>query len=265
MIDRSWFEIVDSFPVGAKRVRYWDMAATEKTKENEEPCWTVGVRMSRTSEGLIFVEHVEDLQGAPGTVEKVVRQRADLDNSEVGRHPIRMEEEPGSSGKNNTNNYQRNVLPMYDFKGDRPTGAKDVRIVPFANQVEAGNVYLVRGSWNARYLEALEALPDAGWDYGDASSGAYNFLAGLGKVAGRIRVAESRGSSSATRRVQEGQEPPEPDMVPVYHDGRCIGYEQPHTEAQAKVLNLLPVYEEGKLVRYDRTARPYGHKRKGLS
>jgi phage terminase large subunit-like protein len=188
-------------------------------------------------DGIVYIEHVEDFQEQSGQAERVIRQRADLDASEVGRHPIRMEEEPGASGKANTVNYRTKVLPMYDYKGERASGAKPVRFVPFANQAEAGNVYLVRGAWNSRYLDALEGLPDAGWDHADATSGAYNYLAGIDRAQGRIRVIEGgvgkRGDGAQPARKTDVH--PE-GTVPVYDRGRFIGYERELRDALSGTL-----------------------------
>ncbi len=261
MIERSWFETVDEVPSDAKRVRSWDWAATKKVKETDEPCWTVGTKISRTSEGFIFIEDVADIQENPARVELLVMNTASADGQAV---PIRGELEPGASGKSHINNYQRNVVPMYDFKGlDVRSGDKETRLRPFINQAEAGNVFIKRASWNERVLDALEALPDAGWDYADSISLGYNFLAGLDKAPARVRVIDSgRGT---TGKVREVENTPTDDMVPVYWDGRCIGYEPAHSAENLEVLNLLSVYENGKLVRYDRTARPYGARKRGLS
>jgi predicted phage terminase large subunit-like protein len=183
-IKREDFEIVQELPVNARRVRYWDLAATDAKEVGTEPSWTVGIRMSRTPEGLIFIEDMVEMQANPGRVELVVRQTADLDTIAV---MVRMEQEPGSAGKNNIHNYRTRVLSPFNFKGDRPSGAKEVRIRPFIGQVEAGNVYLLAGKWNERYLTMMEELPEKGWDHADATSGAYSYLAG-GRPRARVRI-----------------------------------------------------------------------------
>jgi len=55
------------------------------------------------------------------------------------------------------------------------TGNKRARVRPFRAQCEAGNVYLVRGAWNAAYLQELCAF-DAGKhdDQVDGSGCAFN-------------------------------------------------------------------------------------------
>jgi len=39
---REWCAVVDQVPADLEVVRYWDLAATEKTELND-PDWTVGV------------------------------------------------------------------------------------------------------------------------------------------------------------------------------------------------------------------------------
>ena len=47
---REWCAIVDHAPVELDIVRYWDLAATEKTEFND-PDWTVGVKLGRDRSG----------------------------------------------------------------------------------------------------------------------------------------------------------------------------------------------------------------------
>ena len=58
------------------------------------------------------------------------------------------------------------------------TGKKEIRWLPFAAQVEAGNVNMVKGPWNNDVLEELDMQPDAPRkDITDALSGAFSKLA----------------------------------------------------------------------------------------
>ena len=88
-----------------------------------------------------------------------------------------FEIEGGSSGKDVERDTIR-MLSGYDVKGDSPTGSKEVRMVPFARQVEAGNVAILAGEWNEEYLDYIVLFPNGGLDDGDASSGSFNELAG---------------------------------------------------------------------------------------
>ena len=59
---------------------------------------------------------------------------------------------------------------------DRPTGDKIKRADTFAVQLNAGNVYMLRGGWNAEYKGSLSIFRMANKDQVDATSGAFNML-----------------------------------------------------------------------------------------
>lgn len=173
--ERQWFELVDAAPVEvARRVRFWDMAATEAKLENKDPDWTVGFKMSKTRQGLYYIEHVLRFRKNPGATEEIIRQTADADGRSV---VVAMEQEPGSSGKTVIHNF-RKMLSSYIFKGYPPSGSKVVRAGPFASQCESGNVYLVKGPWVNPFLDEIDVFPssDAHDDQVDAGSGAYHVL-----------------------------------------------------------------------------------------
>lgn len=168
-IKRYWFKFVDAAPVNARRVRYWDKAGTEGGGK-----YSAGVLMSRTDEGLIYVENVVHGQWSALGREKVIKQTAELD-AKRGPVTIWHEQEPGSGGKESAEATTRSLAghPVYS---DKVTGDKDTRLDPFAAQLEAGNVYLVRNDdWNESYIEELCAIPQGKFrDQGDASAGAFN-------------------------------------------------------------------------------------------
>jgi predicted phage terminase large subunit-like protein len=66
------------------------------------------------------------------------------------------------------------------------TGAKEVRASGFASQVNAGNVWAIRGAWNHAYLSELRSFREGCLhdDQVDASADAFAELAG----ARRMRV-----------------------------------------------------------------------------
>ena len=76
-----------------QRVRYWDFAATEQ-KEDVDSDWTAGVLMG-VENGEYQVQDVQRFREGPAEVEVRVRTQAQLDGPSV---PVRIEEEPGSSG-----------------------------------------------------------------------------------------------------------------------------------------------------------------------
>lgn len=171
---REWFEIVDVRPHGLRLVRFWDIAGTEP-KPGKDPDWTRGCLLGVSREGVYYLCDMVGTQATAGQVEALIRQTAELDGKAV---PIRMEQEPGSSGKAVIDNYLRRVLPGFDFRGVPSTGSKEVRANPVASQAYAGNVKLVRGPWINAFLEEAEMFPMPGYhdDQVDALSGAFHFL-----------------------------------------------------------------------------------------
>lgn len=175
--DRSWFQLVDVMPAQARRVRYWDLAASEP-REGQDPDWTVGARVSRDPDGVFYIEDVVRARLRPGPRDALIRQTAELDGPSV---PIWIEEEPGASGKSVTDHFVRRLLIGFEVRGHRVTGPKAARAGPLSSQAEAGNVRLVRGQWNAEFLEELEAFTGDASDSShddqvDAASGAFSHV-----------------------------------------------------------------------------------------
>lgn len=173
MFPRELARVVDAAPVEVRRLRYWDKAGTEGGGK-----FTAGVRMAIDSDGLVYVEDVVRAQHEALRRRKLMRVTAELDGVTV-EHVI--EQEPGSSGKDSAGDDVRNLAGF--TASYRPaSGDKFLRADPFASQWQAGNVRLVRGTWNKAYLDEMElARPGAAFlDQMDASSGAYNELAGTG-------------------------------------------------------------------------------------
>lgn len=175
LFKRDWFRIVDQSPRHVRRVRYWDMASTEPTAANPDPDWTVGALVARDDSGNWYICHIERFRLSPQQAAQRIRQTAELDGQSTY---IRMEEEPGSSGKMAIDYYHRHVLADFPFKGVRSSGDKQTRAAPLSSQAEAGNVYLVRGDWISDFLNEASVFPyGAHDDQVDAVSGAYGELA----------------------------------------------------------------------------------------
>jgi len=178
---RAWFPIVEASPARARRVRYWDKAATA-----DGGAYTAGVLMAWDGE-LFYVDDVVRGQWSSGERNTVMKQAADMD-AQAYQNTVHVwvEQEPGSGGKESAEAtiHQLAGFPVF---AEPVTGSKDVRLEPFAAQCEAGNVRLVRGSWNADYVEELCAVPSGKYrDQSDASGGAFNKLS-LGQQGSRTR------------------------------------------------------------------------------
>ena len=89
---------------------------------------------------------------------------------------VRWEMEGGASGKRDSYHIAT-MLAGYDARGVRPQGDKITRAKGLSAQSLAGNVSLVRGDWNERWLAHMHGQPGlAHDDIMDASSGAFNEL-----------------------------------------------------------------------------------------
>lgn len=164
----EWFEIIGAVPAGCTRIRYWDKAGADEGKGD----FTVGVLMARDSKGFFYVEDVVRGQWTAHPRNEKIKQTAELDNQKYGNVEIHIEQPPGLA-KESTDEVVR-LLAGYSVYADPVRGDKVERAEPFKAQCEAGNVKLVRGEWNRKYLDELAAFP-AGKndDQVDASSGAF--------------------------------------------------------------------------------------------
>lgn len=188
---REWFKIVDESPAELTRCRYWDKAATE-----DGGARTAGVLEGIHQDGRLFIEDVVKGQWATGTRDDIILQTAYLDRNRRGNTvAIWVEQEPGSGGKESAQLSVR-LLSGFPVYTERVTGSKDVRLEPFRAQCEAGNVYLVKGAWNAEYIDELISIPNGRFrDQSDASSGSYNKLA-LARHKTSFAFSYTRGITS---------------------------------------------------------------------
>jgi predicted phage terminase large subunit-like protein len=165
----SWLPVVESAPPIAQRARYWDRAATDGGG-----CATAGVLMGLDFEGQVYVLDVVRGHWSPGDRDRVIRQTAERDGTRVA---VWVEQEPGSAGVDSVAATAR-LLAGFNVSPDRVTGSKDRRLEPLAAQAQAGRVHLVRGPWNASFVDELCLVPNGPYrDQADAAGGAYNRLA----------------------------------------------------------------------------------------
>ena len=171
MIKRHWFDYVTDVPASAKRIRYIDKAATQ-----DGGAWTAMVLMAELN-GTFYIEDVVRGQWSSNEREENIKKMIKLDTLKYGsKYVAYIEQEPGSGGKESAEHTIQNNAG-YRIKADRPTGDKDTRLLPFADQAEAGNVKLLVASWNHDYLEEITAIPNSTYrDQGDATAGAFNKL-----------------------------------------------------------------------------------------
>lgn len=157
MFDNRW---LDTPIIAVRRVRYWDLAATEANEHND-PDYSVGTRLALLSDGRLVVEDVQRFRKNPAGTEAHVKAVAQMDGPGVS---IYIEQEPGSAGKQLISNWSRHILPNYHVAGHAKTRSKEEMIVPVSARASQGDILVVRGSWNSDWLDELTAFPAVGHD-----------------------------------------------------------------------------------------------------
>lgn len=189
----SWFgQRVRSAPYDSLRVRYWDRASTQNGG-----CYTAGVLMAKDREGRLYIEDCVHGQWEPNERNDIIVATAHKDRSRYGPKndpAIVVEAERGSTGLEAFQGLARRLMG-FRVREDQPSGDKDTRAEPWADQLAAKNVWLVENQsapWDiAGYIQEHELFrPDPTStkrgkykDQVDASAGALKML-GSSRAAG---------------------------------------------------------------------------------
>lgn len=184
-------EVLDREPDDlVRRVRFWDLAATPEGAA-PDPDFTAGVLMGLRTSGRVVLLDVIHGRWSPATIETTVRRAAEVDGQSVS---VGIEQEPGSAGVHVVSDYAVR-LAGWHVVGERATGPQLTRVLPWAAQVDAGNVAAVRGPWLRGFLEEARAYRGDGSTHDDqvvAAAGAYRMLVGpVGAVAQPAAAVET--------------------------------------------------------------------------
>lgn len=173
LFKKGWFTPVKALPVGCRFVRGWDLAATE----DKEAAATAGVLIARAPDGrFIIVDSVREQLGPMG-VERLMKAIAEQDRARYGTVRGSYPQDPGQAGKAQAQHIMRHVLTGFDYHFSPESGDKETRALPLAAQAEAGNVFLLEGSWNDAFLDEVATFPMGKWkDQMDAASRAFTEL-----------------------------------------------------------------------------------------
>ena len=169
------WQFIDLCPPLIHVCRGWDLASVSaKTKSQKmNRARSAGVKMGIDRLGRIVIVHVAKGHWTPGEVEKKMRSITEVDGHGVVQD---FPQDPGQAGKSQKRALGAN-LHGFTFYSSTETGDKATRAEPLQAQQEAGNVFLVRGSWNKSFIEEAASFPaGAQKDQIDASSRAYSRL-----------------------------------------------------------------------------------------
>lgn len=174
-----------AFPeiISVKRgTRFWDLAGTEKDVDKPDPDSTASA-LTVVFNDKTYILDVTNDRLEPEQVETLMLQTARVDGVRV---KVRLEQEPGQSGKSQVGRYTK-LLKGFDVEGIPSSGDKRVRASPLAAQVNAGNVIMLRGPWNRKFLDQIANFPFGKHDdMVDASSTSFNHETGVTRLFKKI-------------------------------------------------------------------------------
>lgn len=167
---------VDAIPAGVQQwCRGWDLAATEGSGD-----YTAGAKLGRLHDGRIVIADVVRRQFAVHKRDALIKSTAQGDGSGIKQS---LPQDPGQAGKVQVSAFAA-LLMGYQVHTSPETGDKISRARPFASQVNAGNVVMLRAPWNREFLDELRTFPNGlNDDQVDAASRAF---AGLLQPRGGI-------------------------------------------------------------------------------
>lgn len=168
--DRSWVEEVTSAPIRAKRVRAWDLAASEPSEVNRDPDWTVGVKMSKDTDGNFYIEGMKRFRKKSGTRDELMLSTAAADGRET---LVGIPVDAGASGlyaaKEICKKFVNNGFKTKQVKVSNKS--KLTRFEPFSTAAQCGLIRVVVSSFDKADLETfykeLEAFTDDGKGHDD--------------------------------------------------------------------------------------------------
>lgn len=190
--DRSWFndKIIVAIPNEAEiraRVRFWDLAATEKKitgRKINDPDETVGTKWSWDGK-YHYIEHQVCGFWAWDDIKKVIYETAVQDGPYT---KIVVEQEPGAGGKNQVAElatYIRERLPGHSrVEGKPPEGDKVMRANTWFAEAKMGLIFLIQGEWVMPFLDQLDCFNMCRHDDKiDSASGARHSVAPIKRWA----------------------------------------------------------------------------------
>ena len=156
-----------------KKVRAYDLAASSGKGD-----YSTGILLGLDEKDNIWILDVYRSQDGTDKRDAKILQISELDGRETR---IRIPQDPGSAGKS-LSHYFIKMLSGFTVISLPVSGNKETRAEPFAIQVNAGNVKMVRADWNRDLINELEMFPyGKNDDQVDALSDAFDEITKKGK------------------------------------------------------------------------------------
>jgi len=151
-----------------RKVRAYDLAASSGKGD-----YSAGVLLGVDEENRYWILDVYRSQDSTEKRDAKILQISELDGRETR---IRIPQDPGSAGKS-LSHYFIKMLSGFIVNCPTVSGNKETRAEPFAIQVNAGNVSMIKADWNKDLIKELEVFPyGKNDDQVDALSDAFDEL-----------------------------------------------------------------------------------------
>ena len=150
MFKPDMIQTIDAVPAGVtKWVRGWDLASTT------DGDYTAGAKLGKLPDGRYIITDMVRLRCGPDERDAALKRTAEADGRNIH---ISIPQDPGQAGKTQVL-YLTRQLSGYRVKSTPESGNKETRAEPFAAQVNAGNVIMLRATWNATLIEEMRQFP----------------------------------------------------------------------------------------------------------
>ncbi len=171
--DRSWFngKILNQPPEKVKkRVRFWDLAGTEKKTAKDDPDESVGSLISSFEEmdekGKKDTHYCIEHQACGyWSWEKLLNSIANVARHDGPFVTVVLEEEPGSGGKNQVAAVKEYFQRYPELRSHKVVGqrARDVgdRVMAanhWFSLASSGKMWIVKGEWNSIFLNQVDGF-----------------------------------------------------------------------------------------------------------
>lgn len=146
--------VIDALPAEAKWARGWDLASAV------DGDWTAGVRLGRLPDGKLVIADVARFRRGPDQRDAAIVNTAAADGRSTKQS---IPQDPGQAGKSQVL-YLTRELSGFNVVSSTESGDKVTRAEPIAAQINVGNVSMLRGGWNADFVDELRMFPNGTHD-----------------------------------------------------------------------------------------------------
>jgi len=163
---------LNDFPKDLRWVRFWDLASTEKSRNKENPDYTVGGLVAVQKVGKLEHVWIKDLKRGRWNAPK--RNEIIIKTAEDDGPGVTVATESVGGYKDTYHIIKNALRGLRIVKKVTVSQDKGIRAEPLEPIFEAGNVHLMTAGWNSVLVSEFSAFPNGMFDdIVDTISGAY--------------------------------------------------------------------------------------------